>query len=175
MAKLTGIDDDTELWAVNKKKEEAEPLSGFFVYHANRPKLKNKDFFFMFQSEHLEKLALNEHLQGNDFRLLLILFGCLDFENYISITQKQLSVATKMSQPKISNSLGRLEEQGVLTKEKKGNRNVYRLNTSYAWKGKISEFQKDEKERKKRAASEAKIVQLKQKVTTDNKPQPLSD
>ena len=132
--------------------------------------LKNKDFFFMFQSEHLEKLALNEHLQGNDFRLLLILFGCLDFDNYISITQKQLSAVTKMSKPKISNSLGRLEEQGVLTKEKKGNSNVYRLNPSYAWKGKISEFQKDEKERKQQAISQAKIIQLKQKMAAAEAP-----
>ena len=143
--------------------------------YADRNILKNKDFFFMFQSEHLTKLAFNENLQGSDLRLLLFLFGYLDFENYISITQKEIVEIAKTGQANISKSLKRLEEQGVLTKEKKGNRNVYRLNTSYAWKGKISEFQKDEKERKKRAASEAKIVQLKQKVTTDNKPQPLSD
>lgn len=157
MAKITSIDDDTELWAVNQKKEEAEPLSGFFVYHANRPKLRNKDFFFMFQSEHLEKLALNEHLQGNDYRLLLFLFGCLDFDNYISITQKQLSEATKIGQSHISESLKRLEVQGVISKTKKSNRNVYRLNSSYAWKGKISEFQKEDKAQKRKS----KVVPIK--------------
>jgi hypothetical protein len=170
MAKLTGIDDDTEIWVVNEKKGEVESLDGFFVYHANRPKLKNKDFFFMFQSEHLTKLAFNENLQGSDLRLLLFLFGYLDFENYISITQKEIVVIAKTGQANISKSLKRLEEQGVLTKEKKGNRNVYRLNPSYAWKGKISEFQKDEKERKQQAISQAKIIQLKQKMAAAETP-----
>ena len=137
--------------------------------------LKNKDFFFMFQSEHLTKLAFNENLQGSDLRLLLFLFGYLDFENYISITQKEIVAIAKTGQANISKSLGRLEQQGVLTKEKKGNRNVYRLNPSYAWKGKISAFQKDEKERKQEAVSQAKIIQLKQKMAAAEEPKTVPE
>ncbi|MDD5228525.1 MAG: GIY-YIG nuclease family protein [Methylococcales bacterium] len=154
---------------------EIVDFCGIEFSYAERGVLKNKDFFFMFQSEHLTKLALNQNLRISDYRLMLFLFGHLDFENYISITQKQISAVTKIGQAEISKSLKRLEEQAILTKEKKGNRNVYRLNSSYAWKGKISEFQKEEKDRKKRAASEAKIVQLKQKVITDNEPPTRSD
>jgi DNA-binding transcriptional ArsR family regulator len=154
---------------------EIVDFCGVEFSYADRNILKNKDFFFMFQSEHLTKLALNENLRISDYRLMLFLFGHLDFENYISITQKQISAVTKIGQAEISKSLKRLEEQGVLTKEKKGNSNVYRLNPSYAWKGKISAFQKDEKERKQEAISEAKIIQLKQKMAAAETPKTVPE
>lgn len=164
--KITGIDSKTELWVVNKDKEEAEPLDGFFVYHANRPKFgKDKDFLFMFQSNALTKLALNENLQGNDFRLLLVLFEYLDFENLISITQKQLAGIMGIPQPHISVSLDRLIKEGILDKQKHGNRNVYKLNSSYAWKGRAAAYNDAEKHKKEMERKAAKVVNFK-------KPQP---
>ena len=59
------------------------------------------------------------------------------------------------------NNCRRTPSSTIIEKVTLDNLKAYRLNPSYAWKGKISEFQKDEKERKKRAASEAKIIQLK--------------
>lgn len=160
--KITSVDNSTELWVVNKEKQEAEPLDGFFVYHANRPKFgKDKDFLFMFQSNALTKLALNENLQGNDFRLLLVLFEYLDFENLISITQQQLADILKTKKQNISVSLGRLVAQGILDKQKHGNRNIYKLNSSYAWKGKAAAYNDIEKRKKEMERKTAKVVQIK--------------
>jgi predicted transcriptional regulator len=164
MAKLTSIDDKTELWAVNKEKKEAEPLDGFFVYHANRPKLKNKDFFFMFQQS-LKMIASCEELNGTDLKVFMFLLSELDFENYIRVTQKRITEHTKIKQQNVSTSLTKLTKLNIIEKVTLDNLKAYRLNPSYAWKGKISEFQKEEKDRKKRAASEAKIIQLKPTVT----------
>jgi hypothetical protein len=164
---ITGVDDDTELWVVNKEKEEAEKLDGFFVYHANRPKLKNKDFFFMFQSNALTKLALNDELRVTDYRLLLILFEYLDFENLISITQKQLEAVSKIGQAEISKSFKRLESQGILSKQKHGNRNMYKLNSSYAWKGKASAYLETEKRKKELDRAARKVVPIKRNASSE--------
>lgn len=160
--KITGVDNQTELWVVNREKEEAEPLNGFFVYHTNRPKFgKDKDFIFMFQSNALTKLALNENLQGNDFRLLLVLFEYLDFENLISITHQQLADILKTKRQNVGASLKRLEAQGILDKQKHGNRNIYKLNNSYAWKGKAAAYNETEKRKKEMERKAAKVVSFK--------------
>ena len=135
---------------------------------------KNKDFFFMFQKS-LELIASCEELNGTDLKVFMFLLSQLDFENYISVTQKRIVEHTKIKQQNVSSALTKLTKLNIIEKIPLDDLKGYRLNPSYAWKGKISEFQKDEKERKKRAASEAKIVQLKPKATTENEPSPPSD
>jgi DNA-binding transcriptional regulator GbsR (MarR family) len=128
----------------------------------------------MFQQS-LKLIASCEELNGTDLKVFMFLLSELDFENYIRVTQKRITEHTKIKQQHVSTALTKLTKLNIIEKITLDDLKGYRLNPSYAWKGKISEFQKDEKERKKRAASETKIVQLKQKVTTDNEPQPPSD
>ena len=142
--------------------------------YADRNILKNKDFFFMFQKS-LELIASCEELNGTDLKVFMFLLSQLDFENYIRVTQKRITEHTKIKQPNVSSALTKLTKLNIIEKVTLDNLKAYRLNPSYAWKGKISEFQKDEKERKKRAASEAKIVQIKPKATTENEPQTPSE
>jgi hypothetical protein len=96
----------------------------------------------------------------------MFLLSQLDFENYIRVTQKRITEHTKIRQQHDSTSLTKLTKLNIIEKVTLDNLKAYRLNPSYAWKGKISEFQKEEKDRKKRAASEAKIIQLKPKSET---------
>jgi len=136
--------------------------------------LKNKDFFFMFQQS-LKLIASCEELNGTDLKVFMFLLSELDFENYIRVTQKRIVEHTKIKQQHVSTALTKLTKLNIIEKVTLDNLKAYRLNPSYAWKGKISSFQKDEKERKQQAISEAKIVQIKQRMAVAEEPQAVPE
>ena len=135
---------------------------------------KNKDFFFMFQKS-LELIANCEELNGTDLKVFMFLLSQLDFENYIRVTQKRIAEHTKIKQPNVSTTLIKLVKLNIIEKVTLDNLKAYRLNPSYAWKGKISSFQKEEKDRKNYAASEAKIIQIKQRIAAAEELQTVSE
>jgi hypothetical protein len=148
---------------------EIVDFCGIEFSYTNRNILKNKDFFFMFQQS-LKLIASCEELNGTDLKVFMFMLSELDFENYIRVTQKRITEHTKIRQQHVSTALTKLTKLNIIEKVTLDNLKAYRLNPSYAWKGKISEFQKDEKERKQKAISEAKIIQLKQKMAAAEEP-----
>jgi DNA-binding transcriptional regulator GbsR (MarR family) len=142
------IDEDTEVWAMNHETDEAERI-GFFVYYEDKPKIRNQDFFFMFQKS-LELIAKNDELNGADMRVLMLLLARLDFENYIRVTQKDIAAATKIRQQHVSSALIKLIKLNIIEKVAEGNLRAYRLHPNYAWKGSIQSLKEEKRDRKNR-------------------------
>jgi hypothetical protein len=81
------------------------------------------------------KLAQSD-LGGEALRVLMVLLAKLDFENWINLTQTEISKLSKISRPNVARSMRKLVEEGVLLPGPKVGRNMtWRLNPSYGWKG----------------------------------------
>lgn len=74
---------------------------------------------------------------GNEaMRVMLLIVGNLDYENWININQAQLAAALDMDRKNFGRGLKRLITEGVILEGPKVGRNgTYRLNPSYGWKG----------------------------------------
>lgn len=80
------------------------------------------------------------NLPNEQYRVFLKLLAKLDFENYLRISQGQLSEELKMKQPSISRAIKGLENLGIIVEgPKAGMHKTYRLNPDIANKGKDRE------------------------------------
>ncbi len=81
-------------------------------------------------------------------RVLFVILGKLDFENYILISQSEISETLKMHRSDVSKAISKLEAEGVLIRgPKAGRSSTFRLNPSFGWKGSASNHQKALRER----------------------------
>src|SRR3712207_7503528 len=64
----------------------------------------------------LEEFAARDDVHGETFRVFIYLNAILDFDNIISVPQKDIARALKMCQPNISRAIKKLEELGVILK-----------------------------------------------------------
>lgn len=93
--------------------------------------------FVMARQEGFLRLSREKDLTGNDYRVLNVFFGNLDFENYIQISQQSIANYLEMNKQHVSRSTKKLVEKGILIEGGKvGRHNTYRLNPFYGWKGK---------------------------------------
>ena len=82
-----------------------------------------------------EKIAKYEDLTGKDCKILFYLFSQLDMDNYIQISQQEISDELNIKIPNVSRSIKKLCDKEIIKKEKKGKFNFYRINPEIAWKG----------------------------------------
>ncbi len=76
------------------------------------------------------------NLPNEQNRVIFYLLGKLDFENYLRISQKQMSQDLNMKQPHISRALKALEERYIIVEGPRAGLNkTYRLNPYIAHKG----------------------------------------
>ncbi len=97
-------------------------------------------FVMVVQSAAANDVAMNYALKGFDLRVLWMLVGILDQENWIEIHQarlaKQMSTSEHQIKPsQVSRSVGHLVEHGLLLK---GEFRTYRLSPSFGWKGSVT-------------------------------------
>ena len=72
----------------------------------------------------------------DQMRVLIMLISRVDFENWISVDQTEISQKLSMKPPNVSRAIkGLIEKQIVLKGPKIGHSVTYRLNPSYGWKG----------------------------------------
>lgn len=72
----------------------------------------------------------------DQMRVLMMLMSQVDFENWISVDQTEISQKLSMKPPNVSRAIkGLIEKQIVLKGPKIGHSVTYRLNPSYGWKG----------------------------------------
>lgn len=106
----------------------------------------NLEYFCMFQNA-TELLATDEHLTGNDYRVLFLLFSFLDMKNYISVNHSLIAEKLNMQKSHVSRSISILVERGIIIKGPKVVRaNTYILNSKYGYKGHLKNL-KDERKR----------------------------
>lgn len=103
-----------------------------------------KDDFSMLTTEGLIKLAVEADLKGEDWKVLAVYLGSMDFENIIEISQKDVAEILGMSKQHVYRSTKKLLEKAILFEDsKKGRSKVYRLSTLYGWKGRITKTYSD--------------------------------
>jgi biotin operon repressor len=92
--------------------------------------------WFMANQEAMRAIAKDKELTLDPHRVLMMLFGELDFENWIHISQHDIAEMLSMSRSQVSRSIKLLERKGILVRGPKiGKSYGYRLNPHYGWKG----------------------------------------
>lgn len=95
-----------------------------------------------FQEAFVE-LAKDPDLQGENYRVLLYLFGNLGFENYIAVPQRQIAEALKMQKSHVSEAIKVLVDKQILIEGPKlGRTHTYRLSNLFGWKGSVKNLTK---------------------------------
>ncbi len=122
---------------VQVDQETGEETHGLVVLVPNRQKLRND--FAMLTGQGLIKLATDSNLKQDDLRVLMTYLGSIEFENLIQISQKDVAEILGMHKQNVSRATIKLLSKNILLEESKtGRSKVYRLNTFYGWKGRIT-------------------------------------
>lgn len=123
----------------------------------------NLEYFCMFQNA-TELLATDEHLTGNDYRVLFLLFSFLDMKNYISVNHTLIAEKLNMQKSHVSRSISTLIDREIIIKGPKvGKGFTYILNSKYGYKGHLKNL-KDERKRHLSLIEEQEI----EKEVTEN-------
>jgi len=134
---------DDEVQTVNRKTGEKK--EGYFVYIAYpKPKITGNRWIMTFQDS-LENIAMDKDMTGQTLKVMLLLMGNLEFENYLTI--KQVAIAEKLNMDKsvVSKAMRLLVDKGIILKVKEGTTTGYKLNPHYGWKGKVSNLEIEKK------------------------------
>jgi DNA-binding MarR family transcriptional regulator len=90
----------------------------------------------MTSQDALFTLAKDKEITGECYRVLMVLLGQLDFENYIYVPQREIAEMLEMRPQHVNRAIKRLMQKGVLLHSTRG----YRLNHNYGWKGKVRQL-----------------------------------
>jgi CRP-like cAMP-binding protein len=117
--------------------ETGEVLRGCMMLIPYRP--KHIERFFMAFQDGLLEIAKDSDITGADMRVLMYLFGHLDFENFIHVSQQEIAEYVGMQAPNISRSMKLLIRKGIILDGPKiGRMKTYRLSPDLGWKGKVT-------------------------------------
>src|SRR5919198_6131181 len=88
--------------------------------------------WFMTNQEALFSLAKDKEITGECYRVLMILLGQLDFENWIYVSQKEMAEFLGLQKSQVSRAIRLLVEKGILLRSSpiRGSHG-YRLNPYY--------------------------------------------
>ena len=124
--KIASFDQDT-----------GEILKGVIVYCGVKQNPYSKGWI-MNSQEALRILATDKELKGETYRVLLLLLSLLDFENWIQVTQKEISETLEMRKSQVSRAVNVLEKKEIVLKGPKVGRSyAFRLNPHFGWKGDV--------------------------------------
>ena len=96
-----------------------------------------KGFMFMF-----DQIAKDKELNSTDKTILFYMLGNVGFENWINITQQQMSDDLNIKRQQITRSIKKLQLKEIVFLEKVGRNNFYKMNPEFVWRGKTSEWKK---------------------------------
>ena len=124
--KIASFDQDT-----------GEILEGVIVYCGVKQNPYSTGWV-MNSQQALELLATDKELTGENYRVLLILLSRLDFENWIQVTQSEITEKLQMKKQNVSRAILLLEEKGIILRGAKiGRSYAFRLNPYFGWKGQV--------------------------------------
>ena len=96
-------------------------------------------------------LAKDKDIKGETHRVLWIIIGILDFENWVQLSITDMAKELKMHQPDVSKAMKVLEEKEIILRGPKVGRSyAFMLNPEFGWKGKVKNLDEYRKEREDR-------------------------
>lgn len=107
------------------------------------PKPGIGDDFMMVKQSSLLRLAKDENLTLEDWRVLSAYIGYADWENVVRTSQKEIAEHLGMKPSNVSRSTKKLIEKKILIEiQKVGRHKHYQFNEFYGWKGDSENYQK---------------------------------
>lgn len=111
------------------------------------PKPGIGDDFMMVKQSSLLRLARDEDLNGEDWRVLSAFIGFADWENVVRTSQKEIAEHLGMKPSNVSRSTKKLVDKKILIEiQKVGRYKHYQFNTFFGWKGDSENYQKKVKQ-----------------------------
>jgi hypothetical protein len=140
--RIASVDQDT-----------GEVLEGVVVYCGVKQNPYSKGWV-MNSQDAMEILARDKDIKGETHRIIWYLLSRLDFENWIQITQKEISEELGINKVNVSKAITLLEEKELIVRGPKiGRTYAFRLNPMFGWKGKVrnlDDYRREEEERQRR-------------------------
>lgn len=103
--------------------------------------------FMMVRQSSLLRLARDENLSGYDWRVLSAYIGYADWENKVTVSQKEIADYLGINPNHVSRSTKKLIEKKILIEiQKVGRHKHYQFNEFYGWKGDSENYQKKVKQ-----------------------------
>ena len=97
----------------------------------------------------LEIIAKDKEITGRIHRVLWFIIARLDFENWIQISQKEISEELSMKKQHVSSAIKLLEVKGIILRGPKvGNSYAFRINPNFGWKGNVKNLDDYRKKQK---------------------------
>lgn len=94
------------------------------------------DRWLQMSQDPLLSLSKDKELWGLPQAVLLYLCGRLDFENWVTVSQKEIIDHLDAHKANVSRAITKLVKKGILIKGPAiGRSSSYRLNPAYGWKG----------------------------------------
>lgn len=151
-------------------QETGEILDGVVVYCGVKQNPYSKGWV-MNSQEALELLATDKDLKGETYRVLLLLLSRLDFENWIQVTQTEISEKLEMKKPNVSKAISILEDKSIILRGPKiGRTYAFRLNPYFGWKGKVrnlNDYRREEEDREHREFRERHLRAVESTTLSD--------
>ncbi|EOQ00793.1 helix-turn-helix domain-containing protein [Bacillus cereus] len=135
---------DKEIF-VEVPNEETGEIQQYLLTPAKKRKVYKGDWVMMFQEglTHVAKL----NLKGETLRVYMILLAKLDYENWLRVRQQDIADELNIKKQAVSRAIKELFEHGILVKGPKvGASNTYRLDPSFAFRGRDKNLEQVRKE-----------------------------
>ena len=128
-------------------------------------KIKWHEGFFMSFQDAIISISEDREMTGEMLRVWLNLLGRMSFENWVTVPQAELCKALGMQKQNVSRAIRKLTEKGLILKGPKlGRTSAYKLNSNYAWKGKLKRLGEERTGQVKDFFEEAKKMQAKEQL-----------
>ena len=132
-----------------------------------KAKVKWHEGFFMTFQEAVVQVATDKDMTHEMTRVWLFMLGKMSFENWITFPQIEIAQNLKMDKSNVSRAIRNLISKGLIIKGPKiGRTSAYKLNSKYAWKGKVKSLEADRLGQVKDFYREAKKIAEKQNMNS---------
>lgn len=130
---------------------DTDSLASTLIYkEEQKKKYQIKKYNAILTSKRGEKLMVFQNilrkasleLKSEQLRLFIYMLSVCEFENWIHLSQSDISLAMEIKIPHISRALKALRENSYIEVIKKSNSNYYRISPDVGWKGKMEEWTK---------------------------------
>lgn len=125
--------------------DTGEVQQGHIVWTETNPNNLTKRKFFMMFQDAMIMLAKDKELTLQAKNVLMYLFGSLDFDNWIHITQKEVAEKLNMDKSDVSRAFSMLKRKQIIVLAPYKGVRCYKLNDFYCWKGSVSSIKKPDK------------------------------